>query len=92
MKWTRPLDWFIALFSPTMRSALELGRLNEIWESYNDGLLSSHETIKKVYSQRWQYHLDKVSLLVKFAKLKHEAERRGLLRGNGINYERISQN
>ena len=63
------IDRIIAVFSPSMRSTLELGRLNKIWERFNNG-----EDIKdEVLSQEWKYHQDKVKLLLKFIELKINA-------------------
>lgn len=60
------LDKVIALWSPTMRSTNELGKLNNLWERFNNG-----ENVKdEVLKQKWKYHKDKVDLLLYFIKFK----------------------
>lgn len=54
------IDRFIAMFFVQMRSALELQRLNGIWERFNAG----EDVLEEIVSYKWKYHKDKVVLLV----------------------------
>ena len=67
MKW---LDNIIALWSPIMRSTLELGRLNRLWEDFNDKKITSEETQMALLKNRWKYHTKKAKLLLDFTLLK----------------------
>lgn len=59
------LDNIIALFNQDMRSALELGKLNAIWEKFNNGESVTDELL----SHKWKYHIEKVKLLLSFERL-----------------------
>lgn len=65
MKW---LDYIIAIFSPMMRSTIELGELNKIWERFNNG----DDVRKEIRSRKWKYHQEKVYLLEDFISLARD--------------------
>lgn len=56
------IDRFIAIFSRQMRSAIELQRLNKIWEDFNEEG-SVVRTLLKLGRYNWKYHKEKVELL-----------------------------
>ena len=91
------LDNFIAIFSPMMRSALELGRLNEIWGEFNDKNINQDEVLTLLLSNKWKYHIDKAKLLLDFttlippyAKNLHRNRSRNRTRNREVHNDKIS--
>lgn len=59
MNW---LDKMISMFSVDMRSTIELGELNKLWERFNN----KEDVRVELFSRRWKYHQDKADMLLKF--------------------------
>jgi len=59
------LDNLIGLFSKEMRATNELGRLNIIWERFNN----KENVLDDILSKKWVYHKDKVKLLLTFMNI-----------------------
>lgn len=62
------IDRLIAVFDPLMRETLELGRLNRIWEHYNEHHDKEY-TQKALLRERWKYHTDRAYLLLTLTNL-----------------------
>lgn len=60
------LDYSIAIYSKQMRETLELGKLNDLWERFNNGEDVREELLK----HKWKYHAKKVLLLFTCHELK----------------------
>lgn len=65
------LDKIIAIWSPMMREANELARLNKIWEKFNNGEI----VVDEILSYKWKYHKDKVKFLLNISNLLEDNRR-----------------